>query len=88
MEKLKNDGGNVMSKVLPGHETFTFLKGWNQVSIKDAVEVRTRIMNELNLKWRVSWNNRLYGVVEPKISEHDAIEKIFADYGITDVWGV
>jgi hypothetical protein len=29
----------------------------------------------------------LHGEVEPKVSEAEKIEAIFAKYGVTDVWG-
>lgn len=86
--KTKKNEEMASLKVAPGRESFSFLRGWNQVIVKDMKNVQNQIMIALNLKGRVSWYNRLYGVVEPKISEHNTIEKIFADYGITDVWGV
>ena len=70
-------------------ERFSFKKGYNQVSQKDATEVRRKIMEALNLNVdsRSSWKLRLDGTVEPKVSEAEAIEGLFAAYGITEVWG-
>lgn len=66
---------------------FSFKKGWLQVKTGDVQAVKKRIMEVLNLKTRVSFYQRLNGNVEPKVSEAKAIEEVFADYGIKDVWG-
>ena len=69
-------------------EQFSFNKGWSQVKNGDIAECRTRLMAALNINTRPAFLNRLKGEVEPKISEVRAIEAIFAEYGITDVWGM
>lgn len=74
-------------RVAPGHEQFSFLCGWNQVTVRDSDEVKNKILQALNLKTRVSWYQRLYGNIEPRITEAKAIESIFAEYGIKEVWG-
>lgn len=66
---------------------YSFKKGFSQVRQKDVSEVKKRIMSALGLTTRVSWGARLKGKVEPKVSEARAIESIFADFGITKVWG-
>jgi hypothetical protein len=68
---------------------FSFQNGWSQVRQKDVTEVREKIMNALGLEVtsRASWALHLKGIVEPKVSEARAIENIFAEYGITDIWG-
>lgn len=71
----------------PGREPFSFLKGYNQVPVKHAKEVKKSIMDALGIKNRVAWYQRLYGNVEPRVSEAAAIEKIFEKYGIKEVWG-
>jgi hypothetical protein len=68
-------------------EKFSFKKGFSQVMQKDAVDVRAEIMTALNITTRSSWSARLNGNVEPKVSEAQEIERIFAKYGVTDVWG-
>jgi len=68
-------------------EKFSFKKGFSQVMQKDAVDVRAEIMTALNITTRSSWAARLNGNVEPKVSEAQEIERIFAKYGVTDVWG-
>lgn len=66
---------------------FSFKLGFSQVKRKDVQEVKNRIMNALGLRTRVSWYARLNGSVEPKVSEAKIIESVFADFGITQVWG-
>lgn len=66
---------------------FSFKKGYQQVQQKDAKDVRQKIMTALNLTSRRSWGLRLNGIIEPKVSEAQAIENIFNEYGITDIWG-
>ncbi len=67
--------------------TFSFKKGWNQLPVGKLAEVRDKIMGALNLKCTTSFYPRLNGDYEPKISEARAIEAIFAEYGIKEVWG-
>jgi len=69
-------------------ELFSFNKGWSQVKNGDIARCREQLMAALNISSRVAFLNRLKGEVEPKISEVRAIESVFAEYGITDVWGV
>ncbi len=66
---------------------FSFQKGWSQVKQGDAATVRSRLMEALNITTRMAFLDRLNGKVEPKITEHQAIESIFAEYGITEIWG-
>ncbi len=67
---------------------FSFQLGFSQVKQRDAKEVKKKIMLALDITTRSSWAIRLNGVVEPKVSEAKAIEEIFAEYGINEVWGV
>ena len=66
---------------------FSFKVGFSQVKQKDAQEVRERIMQALGLTTRASWYARLNGSVEPKVSEARAIEEVFGEFGIKNVWG-
>ena len=66
---------------------FSFKKGWEQVKQKDVATVRKKIMEALKITTRVAFLDRLNGKVEPKITEHQAIESIFKKYGITEIWG-
>lgn len=66
---------------------FSFQLGFSQIKQKDVSDVKKQIMAALNIKTRASWAARLNGSVEPKVSEARAIESIFANYGIKEVWG-
>lgn len=66
---------------------FSFKLGFSQVKRKDSQEVRKQIMEALGLTTRASWYSRLNGDVEPKVSEARAIEEVFGEFGITNVWG-
>lgn len=66
---------------------FSFHKGWSQVRQGDAAAVRSKLMAALNITTRMAFLDRLNGKVEPKVSEAKAIEEIFAEYGIKQVWG-
>jgi hypothetical protein len=66
---------------------FSFQKGFGQVKQKDIPAVRQDIMNALGITTRPNWNRRLKGEVVPKVTEAEAIEAIFAKYGVKEVWG-
>lgn len=66
---------------------FSFKKGYGQVQKKDLHDVRRKLMTALNIKNRVSFNKRMNGDIEPKISEAKAVEAVFLEYGIIQVWG-
>lgn len=68
-------------------ELFSFNKGWSQVKNGDIPECRNKLMTALNIKTRAAFLNRLKGDVEPKVSEVKAIEDVFAEFGIKDIWG-
>lgn len=67
--------------------SYSFKKGWSQVRQKDIEEVRNAIMEALGLTTKPAFYNRLNGDVEPKVSEAKAIEDIFNNYGIAEIWG-
>ena len=67
--------------------SFSFKKGWNQLKHVDVEQVRNKLMDALKLTSTPPFYQRLNGKVEPKVTEAEAIEQIFAEYGITDVWG-
>lgn len=66
---------------------FSFWKGWSQVRLKDQKEVQRKIMEALNMESRMAWYQRRVGNIEPKVTEAREIEKVFAEYGIKEVWG-
>lgn len=88
MEHAKQNGlcyKNVYSKPDPNN---SFEKGYNQIMMKDSKEFQIRLMKELGIKSRVSWLRRLRGRIEPRVSEKKIIDALFAEYGVTDVWGL
>jgi hypothetical protein len=66
---------------------FSFRKGWYQVKQGEARDVRAKIMSALNIATRMAFIDRLNGKYEPRVTEAKAIESIFAEHGITDIWG-
>lgn len=67
--------------------SFSFKKGWNQLRHGDVEQARNKLMDALRLTSTPPFYQRLNGKVEPKVTEAEAIERIFAEYGITEVWG-
>lgn len=67
--------------------SFSFKKGWNQLKQGDVEQCRNKLMDALGLTSTPPFYQRLNGKVEPKVTEAEAIERIFAEYGITEVWG-
>lgn len=68
-------------------KNFSFKKGYRQLTVEQIPKVREKICEALKLAEVTSFYPRLHGKVEPKISEAWAIEAVFAEYGITDIWG-
>ena len=68
-------------------EKFAFRRGWLQLRQCDIPVVKKKLMKALNINNRVSFSERKLGKIEPSISEHNAVEQVFAEFGITDVWG-
>lgn len=69
-------------------DLFSFMKGWSQVPNGDIPQCREKIMSALKIKTRAAFLNRMKGEIEPKVSEARAIENVFAEYGIKDIWGI
>jgi hypothetical protein len=66
---------------------YSFQRGWSQVKQGEAAAVRSKLMSALSLNTRMAFYARLNGKVEPKVSEAQQIEAIFAAHGVKDVWG-
>ncbi len=67
---------------------FSFQKGFDQVKNKDVKNARREIMEALKINSRYGWSRRVKGLVEPKVSEVEVIERIFLKYGVeSDIWG-
>ena len=67
--------------------SFSFEKGWGQVRRKDSKRVKSELMDALKINNRVSWTLRLRGKIEPKVTEVEAVEKVFRANGIKQIWG-
>lgn len=65
---------------------YSFMKGWKQLPQCELKAVRGEICAALNVSI-VTFYARLKGQPEPKVSEAKAIEGIFAQRGIHDIWG-
>jgi len=68
-------------------EYFSFQKGWYQLRQCEVADVRNKIQAKLGTTTRMAFLNRLNGVTQGTPAERDAIEKVFAEYGITEIWG-
>jgi len=67
---------------------FSFESGWNSLPQKLQNEVRDKIMAALKITTLSSFYRRKHGNTEPRISEVQAIEAIFAEYNIIEgIWG-
>lgn len=66
-----------------------FWKGYGQVRIKDRDYMRNKLFAALNLSKNspVQFSQYLRGRIEVKASQAQAIEVVFSEYGITEVWG-
>jgi hypothetical protein len=65
-----------------------FRKGFYQLRISDHEEVRRKIYEVLEINNKQSFYHYLYGRQEPTQSKAIAIEQIFSEYGISDIWGM
>lgn len=63
-----------------------FLKGLGQVQKKDSANIRTELMAALGVATRMSLYNYSIGKIEPKVSQAIAIEVVFNNYGIKNIW--
>jgi hypothetical protein len=66
---------------------YSFNKGWNQVPQGKLKEAREKLMKIMLIKTRASFANRRNGKAIPSYPEHEKIEEIFHEMGITDIWG-
>lgn len=65
---------------------FSFKKGYEQLAQKDIKDFRKKLCERLGIKDATIYR-KMSGKVEPRMSEGRTIEELFAEYGITDVWG-
>ena len=64
-----------------------FFKGLSLIKVCDVEAVRTEIMYKLNITTRQGYNKRRAGKVRFTVEEANAVEAIFAKYGVPDPWG-
>lgn len=71
------------------YPAFAFRKGFQQIMKKDIRQCRQDIQDALGCYSRTNFLKRMKGAIEPRITEKEAIEKVFANYGIPadQVWG-
>lgn len=67
---------------------FSFRRGFMQLAQRDVPKFREQLMRKLRITTPNGWTARVYGRTEPRVSEAKTIENAFAEYGITDVWGL
>ena len=87
LNNIKNNKFRSFLKFNSMANEFSFKKGWAQVQQGDIRTVRDKLMIALKIKTRMAFLNRMKGKVEPRASEARAIEQIFAEHHITDIWG-
>ena len=67
---------------------YSFQRGWFQVRTCDVSRVRNLIMAAVGITTRTAFQRRLNGDTYGTPAEHQKIEAIFNDFGITEVWGL
>ena len=75
------------ASVAEGATRWSFRRGWLQLRQQDVPEARQKLMTALGFTAERTWYKRLEGEVEPTVTQFETIERVFAEYGITDVWG-
>lgn len=75
-------------KEIRNTEENSFALGWSQVTVGNMQVIKNRIMHAFGINSRASWSSRVRGLYNLTPAERMAVEIIFADYGITRVWGL
>lgn len=65
----------------------SFKRGYSQVPDFRKVEVRTKIMTVLSIGEYYQWYKRLQGKCNFSLAEREALERIFNEFNIVDIWG-
>ena len=68
-------------------ENYAFKKGIDQVKVKDIDEVRRKLKAVFGVKTNQGLRYRIKGEYSLRVHEKDQVEKIFADVGVTEIWG-
>lgn len=70
-------------------EKVGFRRGLAQIRIGDFAEARNELYKALGIENRTSFAKYASGKTEMKVSQAEAVERVFNSYGITkDIWGV
>jgi hypothetical protein len=66
-----------------------FWRGYEQIRTMDRAEIRNKLFDALEISEGspAVFSDYLRGLKELKASKAQAVEIVFAQYGITDVWG-
>lgn len=66
-----------------------FRKGLDQVKVGDYKACVAELKKALGINNRNSFYAYLYGKVEPKATQAEAVTTVFAKYGVTgNIWGI
>lgn len=68
-------------------EICSFQVGMSNLRMKDVKAVREKIMYALHINTNPSFFYRLNGLITHTQADRWAIEKIFHEYGVTEIWG-
>lgn len=65
-----------------------FRSGLNQVKVGDYKEVVEELKKALGINNRNSFYAYRDGAIEPKVTQAEAVERVFNRFGVTkDIWG-
>ena len=59
-----------------------------EAAAKDQKEIKEKIMRALGINTRNPFYRHRMGIIKHNPAEREAIEKIFAKYGIKQPWGL
>ena len=66
---------------------YSFRKGYLQCTLAQKKELREKLMATLAIKGRTYFSTVLNkGILNISISYYEAINSVFHEYGITDIW--
>lgn len=67
-------------------------KGWNQVRVGEMKKVKEQLITKLSRNgirmYRDRWIRLLKGDARLSLSDRESVEKIFAEQGIKEIWGI
>jgi hypothetical protein len=75
------------NKKKPKNEDWAFEKGWYELKTREVPICRKKLMSALKLTTHAGFGVRLRGQVVPNVEEVQHIERIFHEFGITEIWG-